>query len=215
MRSFKFFMFISVVLILFLAGCGPTQVIIRPQHPSGNYPEKFDAKIALNFDEEITTYIERLHTTGDFCAGNSYDVPVYSGITDAVTSALRAIFSDVSIVDKIPDSTESKKYDAIITVKLSDFDDDVEITALTYGRKAKATFQVSLNLEMFDNNMNSIFSYTPHATGIKSDRITSCKQIGEIIGFAFEKTIAQISTDIAQSFYNSRQVADFMDGLHQ
>jgi len=210
MRALKYFIPVFIITVLFLAGCGPTRVNIRPQYPSGNYPEKFNAKIALYFDEEITTYIERLHSTGDFCAGHSYDVPVYDGITDAITSAMQSIFTDVSVVDEIPDSTRISRYDAIVKVGLGNFDDDVQITELTFGYKVKATFQVSLDIEMDSNQMKTIYSYNPHSTGIKSDRVTRCSEIGEIIGFAFEKSMAQISTDTARAFYDSRQVADFI-----
>ncbi|RKZ33700.1 hypothetical protein DRQ33_03705 [bacterium] len=205
------FAFISVLLV---CGCfGPTTVKLRPQFPTVTFPDKFPASVALYFDTEITSYIDRLHTTGDFCAGHSYDIPIGDGIVQSVTSAMETVFQNVSVLDTVPQPDEMKNFDAMIIVELHDIVEDVEITELIYGHKIKSTFQIYLKMKMNDSDMRLIYSHSPHSTGIKSDRITSCSDIGEIIGFSVEKSLSRISTDVAEAFYNSRQVADFVESL--
>jgi len=215
MKIDKIFTVIGLLAIfLFFSGCfGPTTVSLRPQYPSVTYPDKFPANVALYFDEEITTYINRVSTTGDFCVGHSYDIPIGTGITNAILHALEGVFVDVAIVKNIPQAEDMSVYDAIVLVELNSIDDDFEITELTYGQKIKATFNLTLNLEMFGKDMKTVYSFAPHASGMKSDRVNSCSEIGDIIGLSVEKALSLIANDVAQVFYSARQVDEYIKSI--
>ena len=199
---------IGMLVIGAISGCAPKVIPVVPSGPAINYPEKINATVAVLFDEDLTTYIDRFSITEDFCAGHTYDIMLGNGMVDAVKSALEAVFTNVVVVDTVP---EMDKYDAVARVTLESVDNDAEITELTFGHKVKVRYDISITVNLLDKNLKLIYPYNASAIGTRSNKVTSCSEIGDIIAESAEKCLNKISTDIAQALYSAQQVQDYFN----
>ncbi len=200
---------VLALVYLVLTGCAPKVVPVVPSGPAISYPEKIDAVVAVCFDPDLVSYIDRFSLTEDFCAGHSYDIMLGNGMVDAVKKALETVFTKVVEVDTTPSPDQMVHYDAFISVTLEDVESDAEVTQLTFGHKMKVRYDISMTLNLYGKNLKLVYPYNASARGIKSTRVTSCSEVGDIIAEGAKNALDKLSTNIAQALYSAAQVQDY------
>ncbi len=210
----RFFSILPLLLLSFFIfwGCS-VNVALNPPSPSIAYSNKLQASILLYIEPDAYRHTENIRALGDQCSMVKYEIELGKSIDNVVLDALRTVFSDVSIVSSPPTAYDLADFDGLVRVSLDRADIDIELRELVLGMSARATCQLSLRLDFIGNEMTTIYVYSAQGTGIESDDVMSCSAAADVIGGAVDKAFGQISTDIAQSFYSSRQVSDYIQSL--
>ncbi len=200
-----------ILCALFLSGCaGNKKVFLTTKVPVNTFLEKVPGSFALVFSPGIRQYVNRISTTGDFCAGKHWDIYLGTGIRTAVRQNLAAIMPTIVERDSLPTPgvvlPQNREFAGFIYVEIAEISDSFEVAALTIGHHARANFALALRTTILDANGEQVLQFDIRKTGNNSAKVIACNEVSALVASTQSEVVEQIAAQITTRISSAPQV---------
>jgi hypothetical protein len=199
-----------VIISFAYYGCSSTAALNGIQ-TSNTFANKVKLKVGLYLPSEIKDRVTVVGTSTMVCSAWKANVASGNGYYTAIQNGLSSCIEDVQISNSpiSPESAQREGYDLYVIPQIVNENASVSVQESFFTNTINSQFQTSVNLKIFNNKGETIYTYTSNGSGFNNGS-GSCSNIAAVMKMSMETSLRQIADNISQSIYGSSQINEFV-----